>query len=493
MSAPTRRGRLRLYLAAAPGGAKRLGWKRVALGWVMALAGPVALTALLTRPSDRSGPSFEALSLLALTVGCALVGGLWPAVACAVASTLLLNYFFTPPVHTLIIADSLNVLTLLLFLAVAIGVASVVDRAARRSILADEARREADTLSMLNHTLLSSDQSVRTTLGLVCRTFDMESASLLEQDGHGSWQVKEVVGTDAPMRPEDADVEAKAAGSLRLALRGHELSAEDQRVLSAFATHLSVALEREEIARREAAARQAEEGDRMRSALLAAVSHDLRTPLAGIKAAVSTLQTPGIEWSEADRTELLAAIEQSSDRLQSIVNNLLDMSRLQAGIVHLEVKEVGLEDVVFHAVDSVVDPRGVDLDLPAGLPDVRVDAALLDRVIANLVQNAARHSPGDSRVRVAANAHEEHVELCVIDHGPGVPEAMRERMFQPFQRLDDTHTGLGVGLGLAVAKGLTEALGGRLRAEDTPGGGLTMVVELPCAPSGPVLVEPEGR
>lgn len=458
-------------------------------GWLLAAAGPLALTALLVTQRSRSGPSFEALSLLALTVGCALIGGLWPALACAVLSTVLLNYFFTPPLHTLTIADGEHVVTLLLFLAVAVGVASVVDRAARRSILAGEARREADTLSMLNHTLLSSDQSVHTTLQLVCRTFGMDSASLLGQDGPGGWQVRESVGEAAPTRPEEGEAQAEAAGSLRLVLRGHRLSAQDLRVLSAFATHLSVALEREEIARREAAARQAEEADRMRSALLAAVSHDLRTPLAGIKAAVSTLQTPGIRFSEDDRAELLAAIEHSSDRLQSIVTNLLDMSRLQAGIVHLEIQEVGLDDVVFRAVDSVVDPGSVDIDLPVGLPDVRVDVALLDRVIANLVQNAVRHSPTGSRVRVAALAAGDRVALSVIDHGPGVPEPLKKQLFQPFQRLDDAHAGTGVGLGLAVAKGLTEALGGTLRAEDTPGGGLTMVVGLPCASADPVLAE----
>ena len=490
MSAAIKHGGLRLYLAAAPGAGKRLGSKRLGLGWLLALAGPVALTALLATRPDGSGPSFEALSLLALTVACALVGGLWPALACAVLSTVLLNYFFTPPLHTLSIADRGNVVTLLLFLAVALGVASVVDRAARRSILAGEARREADTLSMLNHTLLSSDQSVRTTLELVCETFGMQSATLLRKDGRGGWRLEQSVGPDAPDRPEAGDVVAEAAGVLRLVLRGHQLSEEDRRVLSAFATHLSVALEREEIARREAAARQAEEADRMRSALLAAVSHDLRTPLAGIKAAVSTLQTPGIQWSDDDRAELLAAIAHSSDRLQSIVTNLLDMSRLQAGIVHLEVQEVGLDDVVARAVDSVVDPRSVDIDLPADLPDVTVDVALLDRVIANLVQNAARHSPS-SRVRVVAGRREDRVQLRVVDHGPGVGDDLKARMFQPFQRLDDTHTGTGVGLGLAVAKGLTEALGGALCAEDTPGGGLTMVVELPCASGGPVLVDQE--
>lgn len=469
-----------------------LGRRRAALGWLLALGGPVLITVALTPLREEPGTSLEALSLLALTVGCALVGGLWPALACAVLSTVLLNYFFTPPLHTFSIASGANVVTLLLFLAVAVAVASVVDRAARRSLQARQARREADTLSRLNQTLLASDQSVTTTLELVRETFSMRSAALLERDPSGAWQVRASSGPNPPVRREQADAEAGAADSLRLVLRGHPLSAQELRVLSAFATHLSVVLEREEIGRREAAARQLEEGDRLRRALLAAVSHDLRTPLAGIKAAASTLQTPGIDWSDEDRAELLEAIEHSADRLDSIVENLLDMTRLQAGAVPLETQDVGLDDVVARAVGGVVDARAVDIDLPPDLPDVTADVGLLDRVIANLVENAARHTAAGTRVRVAASARGDRVLLQVVDHGRGVPDALKERMFQPFQRLDDTPTGVGVGLGLAVAKGLTEAQGGRLRAEDTPGGGLTMVVELPCASAARVPAEREG-
>jgi two-component system sensor histidine kinase KdpD len=234
-----------------------------------------------------------------------------------------------------------------------------------------------------------------------------------------------------------------------------------------------------------------EAGDRLRTALLAAVSHDLRTPLASIKAAVSTLETPGIRLSDTDRRDLLAAIEHSTDSLRSIVDNLLDMSRLQAGALSLDLQDVGLDDVLSRAVGSVVDPAEVDIDVPPGLPDVTVDLGLLDRVVANLVQNAVRHSPAGSRTRLVAAAHGDRVHLRVVDHGPGVPDTLKPKLFEPFQRLDDRHTALGVGLGLAVAKGLTEAQGGVLRAEDTPGGGLTMVVDLPSAPA-PAAAEREG-
>ena len=463
--------------------------RRVISGWVLATAGPVLVVLGLSPWEGRPGPSFQALSLLVLTVACALAGGLRPALVCALASTLLLNYFYTPPLHTLTVTDSADVVTLLLFLAVAVAVASVVDRAARRSLQAEQARREADTLSLLNQTLLRTDQSVASTLQLVCETFAMRSAVLLRKGDEGRWQVERAVGDDPPAHPDDADAQAPVSDALRLVLRGHPLSEQDVRVLSAFATHLSVELEREEIGRREEAARRVEEGDRLRTALLAAVSHDLRTPLAGVKAAVSTLQTPGIEWSEADRAELLAAIELSADRLDSIVENLLDMSRLQTGAMTLNTEDVGLDEVVARAVGSVVNPGGVDIDLPPDLPDVRVDVGLLDRVIANLVQNGARYTAPDDRLRVAAKAADGCVQLRVVDHGPGVADELKTRLFQPFQRLDDAHAGTGVGLGLAVAKGLTEAQGGRLRAEDTPGGGLTMVVELPCAADDHVAME----
>jgi two-component system sensor histidine kinase KdpD len=226
----------------------------------------------------------------------------------------------------------------------------------------------------------------------------------------------------------------------------------------------------------------------MRTALLAAVSHDLRTPLAGIKAAVSTLRTPDVSLGTDDRDELLAAVEDSADRLAAIIANLLDLSRLRTGGVTLASEVVGLEDIVSRAVSGLGAPQDrVRLDLPDDLPGVRVDAGLLDRVVANLVDNALRHTVGVVGVTIGLTS--DKVWLRVVDHGPGVPDAVKDTMFEPFQRLGDAPAREGVGLGLAVARGLTEAMGGALLPSDTPGGGLTMTVSLPAVPV-PLLPEP---
>jgi two-component system sensor histidine kinase KdpD len=256
------------------------------------------------------------------------------------------------------------------------------------------------------------------------------------------------------------------------------------RVLSAFATHLAVVADREELAAQTAAAQRLEEGNRLRSALLAAVSHDLRTPLAGIKAAVSTLRAPGLTWTPQDQGDLLAAIEESADKLAAIIANLLDMSRLQTGALHLVTHDVGLDDVVTRALRTMPGVEHIIVDIPPNLPLVRVDVGLLERVTANLVENALHYTPPNAAVTVTGTASGGRVQLRVVDHGPGVPDGEKARLFLPFQRLGDVPAGEGVGLGLAVASGFTGLLGGELSAHETPGGGLTMLVELPAAPEG---------
>jgi two-component system sensor histidine kinase KdpD len=462
-------------------------------GWVLAITTPLLLTAVL-RPLDGSPtPASEGLAFIVVTVVSALVGGLWPALTAGLLSGLLLNFFFTPPLHTLTIASAEDVSTLLLFLLVAVLVASVVGTAARRSEQAGQARREADTLSMLNQTLLRGDHDIAALLGLVCDTFAVRSAALLhrpETAGSERWQVLASSGPEPPRTPEEADATAEASTSTRLVLRGRALPAQDMRVLNAFATHLAVVADRERLASQTAAAQRLAEGNRMRTALLAAVSHDLRTPLAGIKAAVSTLRTAEVNWSAEDQAELLAAIESSTDKLSTIIANLLDMSRLQTGAVHLVTQEVGLDDVVSRALRTLPATERVDLDIAPDLPPVCVDSGLLERVAANLVENALRYSPPDTRVLVNAEVAGTRVRLRVVDHGPGVPEPSKDRLFQPFQRLGDAPAGEGVGLGLAVAAGLARALGGELTAHDTPGGGLTMVVDLAAGPETPIAREP---
>jgi two-component system sensor histidine kinase KdpD len=430
---------------------------RVYGGWALAVIGTAALTGALIPFRQGPAPTFEAMLYLALAVASALVGGRWPALAASVIGTLALNYFFTEPVHTLAVASAQNVVTLSVFVVVSVAVASVVDSAARRRQQASLARAEANTLGMLNRTVLGGEYDVPRLLDLVRDTFGAESA--------------ELAGNDAEV-PVGATA-ARATKQSLLVLRGRSLSTAEQRILAAFASHVGVLREREELARQTAAARELEAGNRTRTALLAAVSHDLRTPLAGIRAAAETLRSNHDRLTVGDRTDLLLAIEQATGRLTTLVADLLDMSRLQTGAVQPVFTEVGLDDVVRQAAVGL---GGADRLRAAGpLPDVRADVGLLERVVANLVSNALRHT--DGAVEVAGARNGPRVRLSVVDHGPGVPVEQRTRMFEPFQRLGD-HGGEGVGLGLAVARGLAEAQGGTLVVEDTPGGGLTMVLEL---------------
>jgi two-component system sensor histidine kinase KdpD len=265
-------------------------------------------------------------------------------------------------------------------------------------------------------------------------------------------------------------------------LCGRALPAADRRIVEAFAAQAALALRQERLAEQAAKARPLEEADKMRTALLAAVSHDLRTPLASAMAAVASLRSHDVEFSDEDRDELLATAAESHQRLFRLIENLLDMSRLQAGALGVTATEVGLEDAVPAALDEIGDTgRQVTVRIPDDLPTVTADPGLLQRVLVNIIRNALRFSPSDRPPIITASEHDQQVELRVIDHGPGIPEDQREQMFRPFQRLGDRSNGTGVGLGLALSRGLAEAMGGTLVPETTPGGGLTMVLTLPAA------------
>jgi len=253
-----------------------------------------------------------------------------------------------------------------------------------------------------------------------------------------------------------------------VALRGRSLPASDQRVLAAFAAQATAALERRRLARAAAQAASIAAADKMRTALLAAVSHDLRTPLAAAKAAIGTLRDTELEVPAEDRQELLEAADESLDRLIALVENLLDMSRLQAGAIKLRLEPAAADEILPRAVDHVPESAGrVTLEpVPPAVPPVLADGALLERVLANLVGNAVKHT--GSPVLVTVSALGGHVEIRVIDRGPGIPQADWDLVFRPFQRLGDRDNSAGVGLGLALARGLVEAMGGTLTPEDTP-------------------------
>ncbi|NNN30209.1 sensor histidine kinase KdpD [Streptomyces sp. S3(2020)] len=460
----------------------RLGRSRVVRGWLVGVLGPVLLTWLLTGAAPDVGLANDMLLYLTLTVAAALLGGLVPALASAVVGSLLLNWFFTPPVHTLTIADPKNIVAIAIFVGVAVSVASVVDVAARRTHQAARLRAESEILSFLAGNVLRGETSLEELLERVRETFGMESVALLERTGETDpWTRAGSVGPRPAEHPEEADVDVPVGDHMALSLRGRVLPAADRRVLAAFAAQAAVVLDRRRLRQEADRAKELAEGNRIRTALLAAVSHDLRTPLAGIKASVSSLRSEDVAWSEEDQAELLEAIEEGADRLDLLVGNLLDMSRLQTGTVTPIIRETDLDEVVPMALGGVPEDS-VDLDIPETLPMVHVDRGLLERAVANVVENAVKHSPPGERVLVSASAIADRVEVRVVDRGPGVPDEAKDRIFEPFQRYGDSPRGAGVGLGLAVARGFAEAVGGTLHAEDTPGGGLTMVLALRTAP-----------
>ncbi len=310
---------------------------------------------------------------------------------------------------------------------------------------------------------------------LVVRRASADTAEeVVSRSGEGA------AGGALPASGDDV-VRAEADDDHDLVLVGVRLAADRRRLLAAFATHAGAILQRQALQRSVGEANALARDSSARTALLSAVSHDLRTPLAGIKAAIGSLRSTEITFSAEDEAELEAAIEDSADRLDALIGNLLDMSRLQAGALVAAPRPVDLGEVVPAAVAGVSEHDRVVWSLDPGARLVVADPGLLDRVIGNIVENALRHQPPPDRVRVTTSGLGNRIQVRVVDTGPGVPEDGRDRIFLPFQRYGDAPAGDGVGLGLAVARGLAEAMGGEVTAEQTPGGGLTMVIELPSA------------
>lgn len=464
-----------------------MGIRRLSAAWLMATVGLGQSTWLLVATRQSHDLAMDMLALLALTVACAMVGGLWPALFCAVASSLALNFFFTPPIHTFTIADPQNAAVLVVFVLVAVAVASAVHLSARRAAQAVAAERESRVLAQLARSLLGAADQLPTLLDQACDTFGMQAGAIVRRDSvHASWEI--LASTDAfeVDQVRDASVRAPVDDLTELVLCGSVIGANERRLVSAFATHASAILRREELVRQARAASSLAKDSRTRTALLAGVSHDLRTPLASIKAAVSSLRQDDIVWPPADEAALLESIEVSADRLNAMVGNLLDMSRLQTGSVTAHIQDMHLMDVLSPSISALGEQgRRVRTWFPDDLPLFRADAGLLDRVLANVLENALKHSPGRQEVVVSGSVIGARIQIRVVDRGTGVPDQAKEQIFAPFQRFGDTARGSGVGLGLAVARGLTEAMDGTLIAEDTPGGGLTIVIELPLTPTAP--------
>ncbi|MEQ4519689.1 DUF4118 domain-containing protein [Pseudarthrobacter sp. B907] len=484
-----------------------LGRVRMTVGFVLAVALPAVLQLLLLFLNPGRNVATVMLVQLSGSIAVALVGGLWPAILAALWSSLLVNYFSTPPVGNLTISDPQNLLALLVFVGVSAAVAVVVDVSARRSKEAARARAEAATLSDLARSAAGSDDMLRALLEQALGVFQVRGAAVFSlddsQDDSGPagaddrrWRL---TGTAGDVTKADADhggvngenIEEIDA-STRLVLFGRILPASDRRLLGAFGVHLAAQLERQQLVASRRQMLRLAESNTIRTSLLRAVSHDLRTPLAGIKLAVGGLRHDGARYTPDEQKELLATIEECSDRLDALVGNLLDMSRISADAATPLLRPVRWFEVIPDALRAV--PKGrVRVELPANMPEVDADAGMLERVIANIVENAVKYAPDSDIVLVGAGGGLSPValegrpagELRIIDHGRGIPAERVVEMFRPFQRLDDAPQTTGIGLGLAVAKGFTDAMGGTLTAEATPGGGLTMVIRLPLSTGAP--------
>ena len=487
--------------------------RRVLSGWVAAVVG-MPLLALALVPLRGSLGAIGSLPVLLVgAFAVAALGGVWPGLAGAVLGFLLGDWLFIPPIHTFTIERAADAIAGVTFLLVAVVVSLLVDQSARRRLETTRARGESEALARLAGGALASGREVLPSLLAELRaTFGLRGVAILTPgdeappadgqavtagpaagEGPGDsgprprWTVQASAGSPVPTSPDDAAFSAALGGGAVLVLTGTELAADDRRLLSAFVAQLRVAREQTRLAAQAASAEKLSETNELRTALLAAVSHDLRTPLASIKAAATSLLSDEISWSPEAVTSFCQTINDEADRLNTLVGNLLDMSRLQTGVLHLDVRPVGLDEVVYAALASLSSSRDaskVVVDVPENLPRVVADAALLERAVANLIDNALTWSPPEPTVRVEAGRCGDRVDLRVVDRGPGIPPAQRDAVLLPFQRLGDGGGASkdGVGLGLAVAKGFVEAMGGELSLEDTPGGGLTGVISLPAPP-----------
>jgi len=451
---------------------------------LLAVIGFPLLTVVLTSSRSHVDLSTALSSYLLLVIAVAATGGVWPAIPAAAAGFLLSNYYFAPPIHTFTIADARDVLALTMFLVTAGVVSILVDLAARRTAAAVQARSDARMLARVAGRLVAPEGNpMPALLDELVVAFRLESAAILHSEPAGPtprWTIVASAGSAPLTSPDDASLMLPLTDLDVLAIQGPGLTAEDRDILAAFAAQLATALESDRLHAGAAEADSLARANQLRSALLAAVSHDLRTPLASIKAASSSLLSEQLSFGPDETAILLHTIDDEADRLNALVENLLDMSRLETGAMEVLSRTTDVAELVAAALASL-GPRaeGVVVAVDASVPGLETDPVLLERVVANLVDNALVHGAG-TPVRVEAGTVAGRVDIRVIDHGPGIRPADRDLVFRPFHRLGDTSNRFGVGLGLAVSRGFVEAVGGELDLEDTPGGGCSLVLRLPA-------------
>ena len=445
--------------------------QRRVLGFLLAALGGPLLTALLVWGRSEESITSDVLSYQLLVVLVALVGGIWPALFSAVLSGIALDYFFIAPLLTITIADPLHLWALLLSVVIAILVSLVVDRAARHTRVARRSAAESELIQTIAGSVLRGDNAIQAVVDRAREAFGLDAVRV-------TLRGETLAEAGAPEGP--ATTTMPLTEGAQLELHGPDLEASEQRLLAVVATQLSAALEHQRLSETVEEIEPIAASDRVRGALLSAPRHDLRRPPAAATAAVGGLRAAGDRLSDEDRDELLTTADESLAGLAQLVNDLLDVSRLQAGVLTISTMATDPAGAIAPALDELeLGPLDVHLALAHGQATAEADPVLLQRVLVNLLANAVRHSPPGASVSVTTSTFGDRLEIRVIDHGPGVAPERMDDIFVPFQRLGDTDNTSGLGLGLALSRGFVEAMHGSLTPEGTPGGGLTMVIALP--------------
>jgi two-component system sensor histidine kinase KdpD len=513
---------------------------------VLATAEGLALVALLVPvlealhgPSGHLGQSIPLLFLIPVLIASA-VGGPGPGVIVSFAAVFVWDWFFIPPFYTVTVASVRDVVALIIFLADALLTGQLAVAARERAREALRRARSAEALYDLSTALIGSHDLSKVLPALISRlleTFDLEACAVLlpspaagtwmtvatsgelpadlnvqrtrDAAALASWALREGrpcgFGDMAPTVPEgDAPYQAvsrlraqflplraedRSIGVLEIVQKkGQYLDADQQRLLITLSNGIAIAVEHERLAAEEREAAVAKESDRLKSALLSSVSHDLRTPLAGIKAAASSLLQDDVQWSEEDRRAFAADIDSEADRMARLVSNLLDLSRIEAGAIrpNLEWEDVGeLIERVARRLRPRLTGHPITVEIAPGLPHARFDAIHLEQALTNLIENAAKYSPAGSEITVTARVKSSpdgtpELHIAVRDHGSGISRSEQGKIFDKFYRIAETgrRTG-GTGMGLAIVKGLVEANGGRVSVSSEPGKGSTFTIALP--------------
>ena len=473
--------------------------RRRAAGYAIAIVGP-ALVVLLMRPWRESlEPITVGFTFLVVVVLAAAIGRLGPGILAAFVSFLVFNFFFLPPYDTFVIARAEYVVALFVFLGLSIMISLLFARAIERADVAEEKGEELRVLQELSRDLVvrgPGEETYRALLEDVVERYVYRAGALfVHVPGEGLVE-RVVVGADPgrispswnpadPGRPPERlplTVGDRTLGLIVLVGDRPPLVAADVRVLRAVCDQLALVLERDRLLRAATDAEVLKLAETARRNMLAAVSHDLRSPLAAIKASVTDLLEPDVTRSDADRDSVLRVVDRETDRLDSLVANLLDVSRIEAGVLRAHLETVDLAEAITSEVDAAT-LRWPDIPIETtvdGHVTATADAVLLPRVLSNLLDNAARSAAASDarKVQVVVGKRGERLAVRIIDHGRGVDAASRAEVFLPFSRLDERATKLGPGLGLAIAKGFVDVMGGELWLEDTPGGGATFAFSL---------------